>query len=121
MTAMTSLLTGGWVVFLYSDVACEYPLKDMLEFHRARGAEATILVTKVNAAGTGMLARKIVHLKLRSEWPVHGLVASYPYSLLWTPCKQILGKGICAVSSLLLHEHLQAEIRYPLSLRGCTL
>jgi hypothetical protein len=32
-----------------SDVACEYPLKDMLEFHRARGAESTILVTKVGA------------------------------------------------------------------------
>jgi len=30
-----------------SDVACDYPLKEMLEFHRARDAEATILVTKV--------------------------------------------------------------------------
>eukprot|EP00879_Flechtneria_rotunda_P009941 GHRR01010396.1.p1 GENE.GHRR01010396.1~~GHRR01010396.1.p1 ORF type:complete len:329 (+),score=90.47 GHRR01010396.1:1003-1989(+) len=33
---------------LNSDVACQYPLKEMLEFHRARGAEATILVTKVD-------------------------------------------------------------------------
>ena len=33
-----------------SDVICEYPLKDMLDFHLARGAEATILVTKVNGS-----------------------------------------------------------------------
>jgi NDP-sugar pyrophosphorylase family protein len=31
-----------------SDVVCDYPLKEMLEFHRARDAEATILVTKVS-------------------------------------------------------------------------
>lgn len=33
---------------LNSDVICHYPLKDMLEFHVARDAEATILVTKVD-------------------------------------------------------------------------
>eukprot|EP00882_Tetradesmus_deserticola_P029358 GHRQ01032879.1.p1 GENE.GHRQ01032879.1~~GHRQ01032879.1.p1 ORF type:complete len:327 (+),score=124.66 GHRQ01032879.1:827-1807(+) len=33
---------------LNSDVVCEYPLKEMLDYHRARGAEATILVTKVD-------------------------------------------------------------------------
>lgn len=32
---------------LNSDVICEYPLKEMLDFHNARNAEATILVTKV--------------------------------------------------------------------------
>lgn len=32
---------------LNSDVICEYPLKDMLAFHKASGAEGTILVTKV--------------------------------------------------------------------------
>mmetsp|Transcript_11286 Transcript_11286/g.30780 ORF Transcript_11286/g.30780 Transcript_11286/m.30780 type:complete len:364 (+) Transcript_11286:47-1138(+) len=32
---------------LNSDVICEYPLKEMLDFHVARGAEATILVTKI--------------------------------------------------------------------------
>lgn len=32
---------------LNSDVICEYPLKEMLDFHKARNAEATILVTKV--------------------------------------------------------------------------
>lgn len=31
-------------------MVCDYPLKEMLEFHRARDAEATILVTKVGAA-----------------------------------------------------------------------
>ena len=32
---------------LNSDVICEYPLTEMLEFHKNSGAEATILVTKV--------------------------------------------------------------------------
>lgn len=32
---------------LNSDVICEYPLKDMLEYHKTKGGEATILVTKV--------------------------------------------------------------------------
>ncbi len=32
---------------MHSDVICDYPLKDMLAFHEARNAEATILVTKV--------------------------------------------------------------------------
>jgi mannose-1-phosphate guanylyltransferase len=32
---------------LNSDVICEYPLKKMLEFHKARNAEATLLVTQV--------------------------------------------------------------------------
>jgi mannose-1-phosphate guanylyltransferase len=30
-----------------SDVTCEYPLADLLAFHRAKGAEGTLLVTKV--------------------------------------------------------------------------
>lgn len=38
--------------YVRSDVACEYPLKEMLDYHRARGAEATILVTKVADAST---------------------------------------------------------------------
>jgi mannose-1-phosphate guanylyltransferase len=32
---------------LNSDVICEYPLLEMLDFHKKTGAEATILVTKV--------------------------------------------------------------------------
>ncbi|KAL4539480.1 hypothetical protein Ndes2437B_g02148 [Nannochloris sp. 'desiccata'] len=32
---------------LNSDVICEYPLREMLEFHKKTGAEASILVTKV--------------------------------------------------------------------------
>ena len=32
---------------LNSDVICEYPLADMMAFHKSTGAEATILVTKV--------------------------------------------------------------------------
>lgn len=31
----------------FSDVICEYPLREMLEFHKSRKAEGTILVTKV--------------------------------------------------------------------------
>lgn len=38
---------------LNSDVVCPYPLKDMLDFHMAREAEATILVTKVQQQGWG--------------------------------------------------------------------
>lgn len=32
---------------LNSDVISEYPLKEMIEFHKAHGGEATIMVTKV--------------------------------------------------------------------------
>uniref|UniRef100_A0A1D1YID8 mannose-1-phosphate guanylyltransferase n=1 Tax=Anthurium amnicola TaxID=1678845 RepID=A0A1D1YID8_9ARAE len=33
---------------LNSDITCEYPLKEMLEFHKAHGCHASILVTKVD-------------------------------------------------------------------------
>lgn len=33
-----------------SDVICEFPLREMLAFHKAKGAEATLLVTKVHMA-----------------------------------------------------------------------
>ncbi|KAF8412533.1 hypothetical protein HHK36_000522 [Tetracentron sinense] len=33
---------------LNSDITCEYPLKEMIEFHKAHGREASILVTKVD-------------------------------------------------------------------------
>lgn len=39
--------SGSPFFVLNSDVVCHYPLKDMLDFHVARGAEATLLVTKV--------------------------------------------------------------------------
>lgn len=32
---------------LNSDVICDFPLKEMLEFHRSKGAEGTVLVTRV--------------------------------------------------------------------------
>ncbi|CAD7698612.1 unnamed protein product [Ostreobium quekettii] len=32
---------------LNSDVICEFPLNDLLEFHKSRGGEGTLLVTKV--------------------------------------------------------------------------
>ena len=32
---------------LNSDVISEYPLKEMIEFHKAHGGEASIMVTKV--------------------------------------------------------------------------
>ena len=34
--------------FACSDVICEFPLKEMLAFHKERGAEGTLLVTKVS-------------------------------------------------------------------------
>lgn len=33
---------------LNSDVISEYPLKEMIEFHKSHGGEASIMVTKVN-------------------------------------------------------------------------
>jgi len=42
------LLNDGDPFFvLNSDVICEFPLKDLLDFHRAHGKEGTIMVTKV--------------------------------------------------------------------------
>jgi mannose-1-phosphate guanylyltransferase len=35
---------------LNSDVICHYPLSEMMAFHKRKGAEATILVTKVRPA-----------------------------------------------------------------------
>jgi mannose-1-phosphate guanylyltransferase len=35
---------------LNSDVICVYPLSDMMAFHKRKGAEATVLVTKVSPA-----------------------------------------------------------------------
>jgi len=32
---------------LNSDITCEYPFKQLLEFHKAHGGEASIIVTKV--------------------------------------------------------------------------
>lgn len=39
--------SGAPFFVLNSDVICDYPLKDMMEFHKKSKAEATILVTKV--------------------------------------------------------------------------
>lgn len=39
---------GAPFFVLNSDVICEYPLKEMMDFHNKSGAEATILVTKVD-------------------------------------------------------------------------
>ena len=36
-------------VFVFnSDVVCEYPLQEMLEYHKGHGREATILTTQVD-------------------------------------------------------------------------
>lgn len=37
---------------LNSDVICHYPLSEMMAFHKGKGAEATILVTKVGPKTT---------------------------------------------------------------------
>jgi mannose-1-phosphate guanylyltransferase len=39
--------SGDPFFVLNSDVICEFPLKEMLAFHKERGAEGTLLVTKV--------------------------------------------------------------------------
>jgi mannose-1-phosphate guanylyltransferase len=45
---------------LNSDVVCPYPMKDMLDFHLAREAEATILVTKVRTVQADLLQQSLV-------------------------------------------------------------
>ncbi|CAN6442856.1 unnamed protein product [Victoria cruziana] len=40
--------SGDPFFVLNSDVICEYPLKEMIEFHKSHGGEASIMVTKVD-------------------------------------------------------------------------
>ena len=40
--------SGDPFFVLNSDVISEYPLKEMIEFHKKHGGEATIMVTKVD-------------------------------------------------------------------------
>ena len=40
--------SGSPFFVLNSDVICDYPLRDLLEYHKARQAEGTILLTKVD-------------------------------------------------------------------------
>lgn len=42
--------SGDPFFVLNSDVICEFPLKDMLAFHKEKGAEGTILVTQASPA-----------------------------------------------------------------------
>ncbi|MQL96269.1 hypothetical protein Taro_028942 [Colocasia esculenta] len=42
------LQSHGPFFVLNSDITCEYPLKEMLEFHKTHGGQASILVTKVD-------------------------------------------------------------------------
>lgn len=48
--ARDKLIDGSGEPFfvLNSDVISEYPLKQMVEFHKTHGGEASIMVTKVN-------------------------------------------------------------------------
>jgi NDP-sugar pyrophosphorylase family protein len=42
------LLNDGEPFFVFnSDVTCEYPLRDLLAFHKKHGGKGTIMVTKV--------------------------------------------------------------------------
>lgn len=60
---------------LGSDVMCEYPLQDMLDFHKARKAEATILVTKVSivAAEARRTGSQRVNTPSAALWQSNGL------------------------------------------------
>ncbi|KAI4354560.1 hypothetical protein L6164_003410 [Bauhinia variegata] len=48
--ARDKLIDGSGEPFfvLNSDVICEYPLQEMIEFHKSHGGEASIMVTKVD-------------------------------------------------------------------------
>lgn len=52
--ARDKLVDGSGEPFfvLNSDVISEYPLKEMIEFHKAHGGEASIMVTKVRSHQT---------------------------------------------------------------------
>lgn len=49
---MTCIIMTTYMTCLVpcSDVICEFPLREMLAFHKEKGAEATLLVTKVHMA-----------------------------------------------------------------------
>eukprot|EP01018_Ginkgo_biloba_P000025 Gb_00119 [translate_table: standard] len=40
--------SGQPIFVLNSDVICEFPLKEMIEFHKSHGAEASVMVTRVD-------------------------------------------------------------------------
>ncbi|KAK9123878.1 hypothetical protein Sjap_013480 [Stephania japonica] len=42
------LMNRRSIFVLNSDVICEYPLEQMIQFHKAHGGEASIMVTKVD-------------------------------------------------------------------------
>lgn len=45
---------------LNSDVICHYPLSEMMAFHKRKGAEATILVTKVSLGSVKLSATLVL-------------------------------------------------------------
>lgn len=55
--ARDKLVDGSGEPFfvLNSDVISEYPLKEMLEFHKTHGGEASIMVTKVRLSNPNEL------------------------------------------------------------------
>lgn len=67
---------------LRSDVVCDYPLKEMLEFHRARDAEATILVTKVRRGGCHTQRKAAQHTAYTSDSTVRRVGAHAGCSFL---------------------------------------
>ena len=46
-------LVALWLLSACSDVICEFPLREMLAFHRKTGAEGTILVTQARPPSPG--------------------------------------------------------------------
>eukprot|EP00798_Chlamydomonas_sp_ICE-L_P031695 gene31695-6898_t len=61
------------------DVICEYPLKDMLEFHVARSAETTILVTKLLSAITSRSAETTILVTKVDDPTKYGVVVVDEY------------------------------------------
>jgi NDP-sugar pyrophosphorylase family protein len=61
--ARDKLIDGSGEPFfvLNSDVISEYPLKEMIQFHKSHGGEASIMVTKVI---NGIIKKKILYCKL---------------------------------------------------------
>lgn len=78
--------SGDPFFVLNSDVISEYPLKEMIEFHKKHGGEATIMVTKVDCYTSSLCFPLLPSLCSRaSAANHHSLVLTIDGSLNYSP------------------------------------
>ena len=98
--ARDKLIDGSGEPFfvLNSDVISEYPLREMIEFHKAHGGEASIMVTKVSLSFVSWIPVPFRHLQIfiRSLLMKNYLVCRYrwmsPQNMVWLLWKNQRGK-----------------------------